>query len=140
MGTIIPPPAGPPPPQPPGLACVNCWGPGKPFGDGDTPEVIFVSISGVEKGPTWDPGDGEPVNGDFIVPQFMVGCAYVLFDPDFRVQVLYDVGDTNIGVINEMGKNGFTAHVATPCVTVADNENLGDFVNGSMVITIPETT
>lgn len=78
MGTPIPIPFVPSQ-QPAGNPCSNGWGPGKPFGDGPTPEKIWLEFNGVEKGPNWQVGDGEPVNGLFELTQDVgAPCAYAL--------------------------------------------------------------
>jgi len=68
MGTRIPPPFDPPE-SPAGSACALCWGTGKPLGPGDTPQYIYVQLSGINKGPDWFSALGEPMSGDFQLEQ-----------------------------------------------------------------------
>lgn len=138
MGAPIPPPEVPPP-APEGFLCSECWGEGKPFGL-LTPDRVVIRISGVEKGPTWIPARGLPVNDDFICPQVdsispcvfqgVIGLAYV--------NVAWGGGLTNIVAFTSTGYT-YLAHVASGvCSTFKSNELTLDFINGSAQVFIPK--
>lgn len=78
MGTPVPPPPVLPIPSPIGNPCTTCWGTGKPFGDGDTPVLMTAKVSGINKGPFWDPSAGEPPNGAITLTQTASPCFYRL--------------------------------------------------------------
>ncbi len=141
MGRIIPPPDILPPPfgpVPDGMDCINCWGIGKPFGDGDTPEQIQITFSGVNKGPTWAPADGEEIDGTFALAQFAVGCAYRNVGGDHFIQVIFQAGRTTVSGHSTTGRSAFAADIFTPCLTDFVNEAAGNFQDGSAIIVIPE--
>lgn len=125
---------------PRGNACVVCWGPGKPFGDGDTPSIIIVRISGVNKADDWVPADGEPINGEFEIPQsFIISCLYELQVGFGRVAVLFRPGDTDVSAENDQGRFPFAGQSVDPCGTEISNDVVSGFTSGTAFITIPET-
>lgn len=139
MGTSIPP-KDPPPDVPEGSPCVNCWGPGKPFGNGETPSTINVVLSGIEKGPDWGPGSGGAMNGEYVLDQVVgLPCGFQLdIIPFAFIFVLFLPGETQVGANNQAMHNAFTRNGASPCSTVLANEEDEDFTGGVATITIPE--
>lgn len=122
-----------------GDACSICWGPGKPFGDGDTPESITVNFSGINKGSTWSDGDGEPISGEFIIPQVVgIACQYVDNIGDDEVSILFDTVFTLVNVIRFGFVNQFTGISDDACGTFIFNTESGKFEGGSCEIFIPE--
>lgn len=138
MGTPIPPP-GPIDPVAPGELCVNCWGLDGIFGNGPTPSQITVEIDGVAKGPNWVPEDGDPPNGTYDLPQFLLGgpCLFLL-EGGINLEVFF--GPTNV-VISGFKAPGFSFFISAPsdpCVLVVGS-NLNDhFTGGTATITLPE--
>ena len=139
MGTRIPLPV-PDPPVPPGDPCVNCWGSGKPFGDVDTPSILTVTFSGVEKGLGWVPGDPEPIDGAFLVTQNIISpCRFDFDDGVTTVQVDFGIGNTEV-LAGDVGAgielfNGS----GLPCVQLINNSLTGRYINGIAAILIPGT-
>lgn len=135
-----PPPIIPPdlPPVPAGDACTVCWGDGKPFGVGETPESVTVVIQNIEKGPGWMAGDGEPPNGTFLLTQNVgVACRFDFEDGSFVMQYLSLVGFGAFVVINK--PNTITSFLDTgiACQTFFVNTITGKFINGTATIFIP---
>jgi hypothetical protein len=137
MGTRIP---GPIilPPVFPGSPCPVCWGEGKAFGDGDTPESIVLSFSGISKGPNWVLGDGEPIDGKIECFQAIGPCNYQkpfftptidLFWTDFNTSV--SVLDSSLGIAH------FFAVSPNLCESLLLNELDDHFAGGSCKVIIP---
>ena len=135
MGTPIPDPIIPPD-VPSGSSCAICWGVGMPFGDGDTPGSIFVSLSGISKGPDWFTGLGEPLSGDFEVFEDSA-CVYVLFVGDVRMTVMFTGTGTAVYVEVFGAYDMLVASVPDLCETFFLNYATEYFVGGSCKITIP---
>jgi len=121
----------------PGPACALCWGPGKPFGDGDSPASVFLSVSGINKGPMWDPFYGEPPSGDFELFS-VVPCFYTLqFDNTFMfVQWLGSATQISIVLLEPL--DIFIGITTELCETFLLNTVTEEFVGGSCRITIPD--
>lgn len=138
MGTPIPPPTDPPPVSP-GSACSVCWGSGKPFGDGDTPDQIFLSLSGIDKGPLWHGGLPEPPNGEFVLTQ-RIGSPCI-FDTPIGL-IAYNVGFfptlTAVSILTIGPTYIFNGQDLIVCDTFLLNMITDYYVNGSALITIPE--
>ena len=121
-----------------GNACSNCWGVGKPFGIGDTPEFVFLTFSGVNKGPNWILADGDPIDGDFLMTQDAIfPCVYFGSDADFLLDLEFKIADTEIGVLAATGPIAFQAFGNDPCELFVENKNDDHFTGGSVVITLP---
>ena len=134
MGTIIPDPPKEPPPDV-GDACALCFGPGKPLGPGATPKWIFVSLSGINKGPDWETGNRLPLNGDFELQQDSGDhCLYRL-----------DIDDVSLGVwfkspgvivfVSQFGPGDiFQGLGENPCDTFVLNTITDFYIGGSAEI------
>lgn len=125
-------------PVPAGDPCTVCWGTGKPFGSGQTPETINVVIENVEKGPGWIPDFGEPPNGAFRLSQ--IGgfpCRYV--DADGIYNLIFTLGPDNasFSVFHIPGFVPSFDASGVECQTVFLNIITDEFVNGTATIFIP---
>ena len=124
-----------------GDPCSICWGTGKPFGDGDTPESITVNFSGINKGSTWSSGNGDPISGDFIIPQVVgIACQFVGTVGDDEISILFDSVFTLVNVIRSGSVNQFTGISNGACGTFVFNTESNPFTGGSCRIFIPEVT
>lgn len=122
-----------------GDACMICWGTDKPFGDGDTPESITVNFSGVQKGPDWLAGDGEPIEGEFELTQDPGNaCTFNGGAPDFLIICDFTAVNTEVTVLSALGPIAFLSQGSGPCETLVFNEEVSEFENGSCKIIIPE--
>jgi len=122
----------------PGDKCDVCWGPAKSFGDIDTTKFIQVEISGVEKGPDWQPGDGEPVNGIFTVTQDdILPCTYYLLFSVPMIFLLFAWGQTQLEAKNEKNVEYFMTFSAGGCPTVINNDLRFHFTGGTAKLWIP---
>ena len=52
-----------------GNYCSSCFGPNGVFTDKVTPAFVIVSITDLERGPSWNPSLQEPINGTFRLQQ-----------------------------------------------------------------------
>lgn len=140
MGTPIPPPA-PTPPVAPGFDCIFCWGPGKTFGDVETPSSIDIEFDGIAPGPNWGPADGDPPEGKFTLPQFAEGLPCLYEDADtLDISVGFLEASTSVQA-SKVGGNAFFSTVdSDACVTVLANDLDDHFTGGTATITIPSTT
>lgn len=122
-----------------GDACVICWGTGKPFGSGSTPESISVNFSGIEKGPSWNPGDNEPIDGEFTLYQDgSVPCKYEAFTASFFISVEFTAVKTTVDAWDNVMQNHCDGETAEPCSVLLFNAGIWRYVNGSCLIIIPE--
>ena len=138
MGTIIPSPVNPGT-SPAGSACALCWGIGKPFGDGDTPETVTVSVSGVNKAPGWIAADGEPFNGVAVLSQDLPdACIYHLIQGNYIFDLFWDGGNTEFEVQQVVGAPCFVGLDSSPCILALDNIPSTAFTGGSVKIILPE--
>lgn len=130
---VIPPGAGDP--------CAFCWGPGKTFGDGDTPDQITVDVSGINKGPNWVPGDGEPPNSLYVLDQagFGLPCAYQWFEPGLSVAIEFAAAVTT-AVIMVNGAVFALAGTSNEACDIWIASNVDDhFTSGSLLMFVEET-
>lgn len=125
-----------------GSDCSVCWGIDKPFGDGGTPEKIFVILENIEKGPNWNAFFGEPPNGEYECSQGVsFPCQFLSpVVPGAKVTVLFSSGQTDISVITGLSFPVFTRTASQECLTVLGNEEDNLFTGGTATIRIPETT
>lgn len=125
-------------PVPAGDPCTVCWGNGKPFGVGETPESVTVVIADVEKGPGWMAGDGEPPNGTFELAQNPVSpCRYQFSDDDYFIEWLTLGRGSLVGVTNKPSTVQSFLGRRAPCQTFYENEIVDKFIGGTATIFIP---
>ena len=118
---------------------ITCWGFGKPFGDGDTPDQIILSVSGVNKGPGWLPSDPDPINGVFTLLQIFGSPGLFRFiGGDVVAFVLWTVSQSVCVVSDLAFVNTFSGGEAIPCLVDFENALTDKFVGGTAVVTIPE--
>lgn len=122
-----------------GDACVNCWGQGKPFGSGGTPETIEITFEGVEKNVDWVPGAGEPIDGTFTLVQDVVFSCWYRFGgfPTTEILVEFRAGETFVGGTSDTNVTCFRGTSVQACSTVVGNEWAFRFKNGTATIRIP---
>lgn len=138
MGIIIHPPDVPPPVGV-GVGCSNCWGVGKTFGDGDTPDSITAIFSGVQQAPGWVPTDGPGIDGIFVLDQ--VGgqpCLYRFSGPDYLIEIQFGAFETNVNAIWQAIITPFVCTDNTACEVFCPNQQTTPFKEGSCMIIIPE--
>lgn len=105
MGTPIPIPFPPPPPADPADPCTTCWGVGKPFGSGDTPDEFEVKFSGQIPGPAefLNNGPNAP-NGTWTVIQSIASaCTYRSSIPGVTISVNFGVNATTVTAVGPAG-------------------------------------
>lgn len=128
-------------PVPAGDACTVCWGIDKPFGGSQTPETITVVIEGVEKGPTWITGDGEPPNGTFKLLQVEpIPCQFEFEDDDFHMFLLYVPPFAGFQALSKNPLLQAFFDTIPPCGTFFTNETTAKFTNGTATIFVPPVT
>lgn len=121
-----------------GDACSVCWGAGKPFGDGDTPESIVLNFSGINKGPSWSTGDPEPLSGEIELPQNpSVPCNFSDLIGTVGYEFTFLAGTTALSV-DDGGTDLFVALVVGACSITLFNELTTMFVGGTCQVFIPE--
>jgi hypothetical protein len=136
MGTPIPP-ERKPNPVPAGDDCDICWGVGKPLGGGPPPSEVIATFFGIEKGPDWEPGDGEPLAGDYTLTQDSIDPCYFLFDNDPEWIVWSCTSEySELWHFNSVGPDSFDQW-GTPCQVFFENIEFRWFINGSGKITLP---
>lgn len=138
MGTIITPPIIVPP-VPSGNLCVSCWGIGQVFGDNPTPSSLWVTYSGIDKGPLWNPSHGEPPDGSFLLQQHgFLNCLFLLAVGGNRYEVVWNdvITFVRYGLVG-MG-NSYGAAGTSKCSLFCYTQEFGTFVNGSAFIELPE--
>lgn len=138
MGIRIPPPIVVPPADA-GDACSICWGVGKDFGDGDTPDHIWVNFSGINKGPNWTAPNGDPLDGFFMLDQnisfpclFEATAGIFFMSVDFRPDDVLVFAFDNLLVDHFRGTSDDKCEIFV--LSVEDNK----FTAGSALIIIPE--
>lgn len=137
MGTRYPPPEIPPD-VPAGTDCGNCWGVGKPFGDGDTPSTITATFSGINEADDWVPANGPGIDGEFILTQ--VGgqpCLFRFLDADYLIECTFFAAMTIISVIWQTIITPFVGITNEPCDIWLYNDQVNAFVDGTCQIAIP---
>lgn len=121
-----------------GIPCAVCWGEGKPFGVGDTPDIIMVQIWGITKSEFWEQGDGEPCNGVFCIPQHSA-CSWNVFlsNPQRTLSFLSAKTQLAMSAIGNLGVC-FLYNSAPICnIDVMENESTNpNFEGGFAQITI----
>ena len=138
MGTPIPPIIEPPPVDA-GDACSICWGVGKPFGDLETPSVVVIDISGINKGVGWTPAYGEPTKGRYALGQTILGaCQWIHHIDNVLIEFRFDAFDTFLNVTTDKGFFCLIHASGPPCQLEVENLLSVIFTGGTAVITIPE--
>lgn len=138
MGTPITPPVEPDP-EPVGDPCNQCWGAGKPFGDGDTPASINVNFSGLQSGISQVIENGPNEDGSWTLPQ-KIGVPCVFEIPlfgGFGIDVLFQFGQTGV-VADAFFSTIFFGFTESPCSTLIFQSFPFGSLPGSCKILIPE--
>lgn len=125
-------------PVPAGDPCTICWGNGKPFGPGETPNKVTIVIEGVEKGPGWTSGMGEPPNGTFILTQHVVSsCLFLFENDDFILRWSTGARQPLFQITQKPSSEISFLTPAIPCRTFYENTITDSFVGGTATIFIP---
>jgi hypothetical protein len=121
-----------------GDPCSKCWGAGKAFGDKQSPSQVVVRLAKIEKGPAWEVGDGEPLDGEFTLWQHLSYPCHYTFR-DFKIYIAWsNIGvGTEVRATNAKGVLCFYRFVG-PCATLIISTFNLRFASGSCLITIPE--
>jgi len=137
MGTIIPPPISPPPVVA-GDRCPTCWGVGKTFGDTDTPKYIQFQVSGINKGPNWIEGHGEPPEGTFMLIQDQSDACYYrdVFDGT-TYEWFWRGVETFARIEQPCEVYSFFADLSEKCSLRIENQLVSRFIGGSILVTLP---
>jgi hypothetical protein len=115
-----------------------CWGVGKEFGDGETPSKVYISISGIEKGPGWSTGDGEPLDGDYTLYQNLsYPCHFRFWETPISITWSNLTSVSEVFVNNGEGVSCFHGH-SDQCDIMIYNDLSNRFINGTCFVTIPE--
>lgn len=118
----------------PGADCTQCWGAGKPFGDGPTPKYITVLIAGVVKGPLWVSTDPELPNGSYFCKQQLSPCLWKITVGDWSCAVSTLHVGTTVSVQYPLAKLGYQHSTPDLCVSSGFNQNqdyIHHFVGGT---------
>ena len=108
-------------PLPPTDPCALCWDVvGSPFGTGPPPSSIQVSISGIQKGLLWLPGDGEPPSGVYTLSASATCSWNKTGPPDYFLQYLS--GQSRMIVLQFLPLLAFFSEPFSECVKVFGNE------------------
>lgn len=111
--------------------CALCWGHDGPLGHLPSPVFLNVTVAGIEKGPLWTPGHGEPMNGDYIL-EHLYPCNYGLYDGSFLLLLGWQLG-VQIGYMNNnLGRQVFVTEMFETCNPVFVNQRTGTFKNGTI--------
>lgn len=125
---------------PAGVACSNCWGIGKTFGNVDTPSEIIMTVSGVNKGPDWVPFQGEPPNTVMTLEQVAgTPCRYDGSDGTNFGTVIFDAGETVVIALSFRQQGGFINENADLCALSITGNTSDYFTGGSVVLQLPDT-
>lgn len=89
MGTPLP-------PNEPGDPCTVCFGPGKTFGDGDTPKFIKIRFSDFLPGQLWDPGLDSFLNTEHLIIQDAPPCTWFIIDTGFVWALSWNLPNASI--------------------------------------------
>lgn len=127
------------PDVPAGVACVNCWGFGKPFGSGSTPESIELTVEGVVPGPLWVPGNGSLPDGTYTLDQLGGAPCFYEANPLLMVSlfVRFNADNTFIELYSTTFVLAFQSLGGSPCSTVRSNQLDDFFMGGTVTIRIP---
>lgn len=111
-------------PNEPGTACPLCWGPGKPFGDGETPRMMQLKFVSLEPGEYWIDDDEELL----LMPHLLVdsgwACQWGLDFGSYNASLVWGPSMTIITCVNTVtGKNVFYHQAGNPCEQVYANQN-----------------
>lgn len=109
MGTPVP------PNRPCPDACPHCWGPGKTFGDGDTPFYISMSLHDLEPGNSYDPDHDQLVLTPHLLEQIGM-CSWRIKDGIFTWGWKFTHDETHVGVTRILDGHPVFEHTsATLC-------------------------
>lgn len=133
MGTPLP-------PNQPGPNCGLCWGPGKPFGDFQTPRFITVTLTGIAPGDDWNPAHEQLLLTPHLLDQVITPCDWDIRDGIFLWNIRFTTSGTSASISRV--QDALTVFVANPpgqCQTVLQNQQTDPFmvvgINGILTIT-----
>lgn len=128
-------------PVPAGDPCPICWGLNKPFGPGQTPESVTVVIANVKKGPGWQPSDGEPPDGAFILDQTSgLPCNFFFFDASFFIIFVTDASISSLVIFTTDLTVFIFGSIGIQCQTFYENSLTDPFIGGTATVFVPPVT
>lgn len=126
------------PPIRAGALCSFCWGPDKAFGDVETPDRIWVHISGLGKSVDWTPDLGEPISGKFLLDQDpAVACNFSRVYGKYEIRIMIYPGLVASMIIYNGITNQWVIGTFVICATTLTGGAQFGFENGLITITIP---
>lgn len=112
-----------------------------PFDGVQTPANIQIIIEGVEKGPNWWMGDGEPNNGTFdLVQDGIDPCAYATTGWPYSKFVTFKEGFIECAGSNVSPALFFRNFGILYDDLIGDNTVADHFIEGSVKIIVPGIT
>lgn len=123
MGTPLP-------PNEPGQPCALCFGAGQPFGAGDTPKFITLSLEALVPGQFWIPEDEQLLLTPHLLSQTGIACSWSLEDRAYQWFVLWRaVG--NLILVRQIAtfQSVFSSFDDDPCLLEYSNDNDESFGN-----------
>lgn len=118
---------------PAGSPVVTCWGPGKDFGESETPIQVVARVSGIVKGPLWIPADGEAQNGEFILDQHpTLSTRFRDLPLPFTVRIIFRPLQSVVQVLSTTGIVCFTYVAQLVCQDFTPNQEVDHFMRGTV--------
>lgn len=116
MGTPLP-------PNEPALACSSCWGPGKPFGNGNTPQVIEVHLVGILGGELGTDETEILLLTPHLLQRVQLFCTWEIINQGLLWRLVYSDQFTNLIVerISD-GARAFTDTFPPTCQRTVQND------------------
>lgn len=107
-----------PPITTPGENCLTC------YPAGTTPRYLWFNVSGIQKGGGWNPVDGEPANGNWIMEQWEGFPCYWKEDYPLvpPIRVYYSAAGPIDSIFQITHRNFFARIIGSSCIKEADNE------------------
>lgn len=120
MGTPLP-------ENPVGSDCINCWGTGKPFGIGQTPEIVTIQLFDLQEGDFFEPVVGAQALFPTQLFQTDLPCIWFAESLTIAWELFFLVAETILLVTAvETDTAIFISELDPPCS-----------VNGSSILTVP---
>lgn len=116
MGTPLP-------PTETGDPCTVCWGPGKPFGDRNTPKVIQLRLTSMLPGEFYTQEFEQFLLTTHYLEQFGEPCHYRIESNGFRFDLLFEMSFTFVLIVHLPTAHGVFTNTSAP-VCSTDIENL----------------
>jgi len=123
MGTPLP-------PNPIGSNCINCWGTGKPFGAGPTPEIVTITLFDLQEGDFWNDVVGAEAQVPTQLFQTDTPCRWHADSATIDWELRLFATDTSIFIVDKItAKPIFIIFTVGPCLLTGPNREVGPFDN-----------